>query len=139
MVVDLLVKSKKGPKFINVPDISNFSMSDTNNTLYLYTMNHKVHSIYNKDNIYAVLNHDNFVLYPDAFDTDKPTPYEILIPEFDDRDIFLISATKYDHNTYTGQVTFQIFDNNRPIDVAIVNMKNITGIRKLATLKPIVY
>lgn len=148
MVVDLLVKSKNGPRLISVFDISNFKMSDTNNTLYLYGMNHNVHSIYNKDNIYCVVDHNNFVLYPDLDvlskeEVDKTISkrlnvYEILIPEFDEDQTFMISANKYDHNTYTGQVTFQVFDGNKPIDVAVINMKNIVGLKKFEYIKPTV-
>ena len=146
MVVDLLVKSKNGPKLISIPDINYFKMSDTNNTLYLYSANHKVHSIYNKDNIYCAVDHENFVLYPelDAINkneldktfSNRLNVYKLLIPEFDEDQVFMLSAHKQDHNVYTAQTTFQVFDGNRSVDVAVVNMKNIVGIMKVEFIKP---
>ena len=120
-------------------NIKYFKMSDVSNTLYTYLDNRKVHSIWCKKNLVGIVNHDNFLLYPDVEDFAKEKKlniFEVIIPEFNENESIRIAAHGYEHNSYTDEVVFYVNNGSYREDVAAINYANICGIQKYEEVKP---
>lgn len=119
-------------KYSEVICDSYYAMSDTNNALYVYDKNRKVVGLYNKDNIYGVIEKNRvYNSYPEDI-TETKFMFEVI---FDDNDtIIYVNADKYDHNVYTNSISFQAFVENNgksyPITIGTFNLSNLIGIYK---------
>ena len=111
-------------------NVKTFVMSDNNNAVYVKSMDGKTRAIFNKDNVYGVINRDYLIK------NDLPNHYD---PKFSilfgNGAAIYINADYYDFNVYTNTVTFYIGckddDKSYTKTVGIFNMDNLTGFEKI--------
>ena len=120
-------------------NVKTFVMSDSNNAVYVKSMDGKTRSIFNKDNVYGVINRD-YLLHGvcNSHDLsfinliDNSTKFSIL---FGDGSTIKINADYYDFNVYTKTVTFYAGckddDKSYVKTVGIFNMDNLIGFEKV--------
>ena len=114
-----------------------YSMSDTNNALYIYDDKRKVKGIFNKDHIYGIIDAEReFASYDEAkayYITNKiSTMFQV---KFDNGDYIYVCANKYDYNVYTNVLTFSEYVNDSDkgwnAQIGVFNMENLIGFQKV--------
>lgn len=112
-------------------NVKTFIMSANNNAVYVKSTDGKTRAIFNKDNVYGIINRD--YLLNELCDLPNYTvpKFSILFSNGADIDI---NADYYDFNVYTNTVTFYIgCKDSKSYDVktvGIFNMDNLVGFEK---------
>ena len=118
-------------------DNATYSMSDTNNALYIYDEKRKVSGIFNNDRVYGIIDAERiFESYEEAksfFENNKLL--SMFQVKFDNGDYIYIYANKYDYNVYTKILTFFEFMNDPEkgynMQIGVFNMNNLIGFQKI--------
>lgn len=113
-------------------NVKTFVMSDSNNAVYVKSMDGKTRAIFNKDKVYGIINRD-YLLYDVCKLRDSiGTKFAVL---FSNGTAIDINADYYDFNVYTNTVTFFIGckddDKSYVKTVGIFNMDNLIGFEKV--------
>ena len=110
-------------------NVKTFIMSANNNAVYVKSTDGKTRAIFNKDNVYGIINRD-YLLNCDLPNHTVPK-FSILFSNGSDINI---NADYYDFNVYTNTVTFYIgCKDSKSYDVktiGIFNMDNLVGFEK---------
>lgn len=114
-------------------NVKTFVMSDNNNAVYVKSTDGKTMAIFNKDNVYGIINRDYLIHFKNNLPPGyNGTKFSILFGNGTNIDII---ADYYDFNVYTNTVTFFIGckddDKSYVKTVGIFNMDNLIGFEKI--------
>ena len=117
-------------KELTFTNVRSFAMSDTNNAVYIKTGDGKTKAIFNKDNVYGIIDSEYYI---DGLYADK-AKFSIM---FDHGEAIDIIADYYDFNVYTNEITFYAYCNledkydKTSRSIGIFNMNNLIGFEKI--------